>query len=120
MEIFDEENVFTQMQDQYDTYLSEDGIFDHEKDNQAYQTVIRNELLHHIDNMMSQLLSSKEKSITERYFGIGMEAHKPSRIAQDIGISEQQVVAVVENSVRKLRESDYAIYLYQYLHGKRI
>lgn len=120
MELFDEENELTQMQDLWENYDSEDGILDHDRDNQAYQTVIRNELLHHIDNMMNRLLEEDEESIVERYFGIGTEANKPARIAEDFGISQKRVLAIVETSVRKLRESDYAIYIYQYLHGKRI
>ncbi len=118
--LFDEENDSMQMDDLLEQYNQEDGIVDHERDSQAYQAVMKNELRHHIDNMIRQQLTENEQSIVERYFGIGCSAHKPSRIAEDLGIREREVLAIVDESVRKLRECDYAIYLYQYLHGKRL
>ena len=118
--LYDEENEEMTLADMYDGLDRSNGIIDHERDSQAYNTVIRNELLHHIDNLMRQQLTEDEQSIVERYFGIGCTAHRPSRIAQDFGISVSKVSTIVNDSIRKLRECDYAIYLYQYLHGKRI
>lgn len=118
--LYDEENEEMALADMYDDLNRDNGIIDHERDSQAYNTVMRNELLHHIDNLMRQQLTEDEQSIVERYFGIGCTAHRPSRIAEDFGISVRKVNAIVNDSIRKLRECDYAIYLYQYLHGKRI
>lgn len=106
--------------DMYEGMSRENGIVDHERDSQAYNAVIRNELLHHINNLMRQQLTEDEQSVVERYFGIGCTAHRLSRIAEDLGVSESRVTAIVNESIRKLRECDYAIYLYQYMHGKRI
>lgn len=118
--LYDEENEQMALADINEGLDRSNGIIDHESDSQAYNTVMRNELLHHINNLMRQQLTENEQSIVERYFGIGCTAHRPSRIAEDFGISERKVTAIVNNSIRKLRECDYAIYLYQYLHGKRI
>lgn len=118
--LYDEENEETDMADMYDSLSGDDGVIDHERDSQAYNTVMRNELLHHIDNMMRQQLTEDEQSIVERYFGIGCTAHRPARIAEDFGISVSRVDDIVNDAIRKLRQCDYAIYLYQYLHGKRI
>lgn len=118
--LYDEENEQMTLADMYDGLDRSNGIIDYERDSQAYKTVMRNELLHHIDNLMRQQLTEDEQSIVERYFGIGCTVHRPSRIAEDFGISVREVNAIVNNSIRKLRECDYAIYLYQYLHGKRI
>jgi DNA-directed RNA polymerase sigma subunit (sigma70/sigma32) len=117
---YDEENEEMTLADMYDGPNRSTGIIDYERDNQAYNTVMRNELLHHIDNLMRQQLTEDEQSIVERYFGIGCIAHRPSHIAEDFGISTRKVTAIVNDAIRKLRECDYAIYLYQYLHGKRI
>lgn len=117
--LYDEENEEITLADMYDGLDRSNGIIDHERDSQAYNTVMRNELLHHIDNLMRQQLTEDEQSIVERYFGIGCTAHRPSRIAEDFGISARKVTEIVNDSIRKLRECDYAIYLYQYLHGKR-
>lgn len=118
--LYDEENEEMALADMYDVLDRSNSIIDHERDSQAYNTVMRNELLHHIDNLMRQQLTEDEQSIVERYFGIGCVAHRPSRIAEDFGISVRKVTAIVNASIRKLRECNYAIYLYQYLHGKRI
>lgn len=116
--LYDEENA------EWETDARPDELFadgmEAMRDGQAYEGVMRSELLHHLGNLMRQQLSEDEQSIVERYFGIGCEAHRPARIAEDFGLRERDVEAVVSEAVRKLRECDYAIYLYQYLHGKRI
>jgi DNA-directed RNA polymerase sigma subunit (sigma70/sigma32) len=96
-------------------------LWDEEKrESQAYDRIMRNELLHHIDNLMRQQLTEREQSIVERYFGIGCTPHRPARIAEDFDITVCEVEDLVKAAIVKLRQCDYAIYLWQYLHGKKI
>lgn len=96
-------------------------LWDEEKcEGQAYDRIMRNELLHHIDNLMRQQLTEHEQSIVERYFGIGCTPHRPARIAEDFDMTVREVEDLVKVAIVKLRQCDYAIYLWQYLHGKKI
>jgi DNA-directed RNA polymerase sigma subunit (sigma70/sigma32) len=120
-ELWDEENLSTQIDEFYDQPSAAGApLPGHERESQAYDRIMRNELLHHIDNLMRQQLTEREQSIVERYFGIGCTPHRPVRIAEDFDMTVREVEDLVKVAIIKLRQCDYAIYLWQYLHGKKI
>ena len=128
MELFDEENAYTALAEQWENYgtlhstfgrlQGKNGIKDERRESLADSEVERGELLHQIFTMIRNTLTEQETDILCAYYGLQTKRLSTKRIAEKYFFSESRVLRIVRESERKLQFSDEAISIWKYLYRK--
>ena len=118
MELFDEENAYTALAEQWENYGTLNGIEDERWESLADSEVERGELLHQIFTMIRNTLTEQETDILCAYYGLQTKRLSTKRIAEKYSLSENRVLRIVRESERKLQFSDEAISIWKYLYRK--
>lgn len=118
MELFDEENAYTALAEQWENYGTLNGIEDERRESLADSEVERGELLHQIFTMIRNTLTEQETDILCAYYGLQTKRLSTKRIAEKYSLSESRVLRIVRESERKLQFSDEAISIWKYLYRK--
>ena len=118
MELFDEENAYTALAEQWENYGTLNGIEDERRESLADSEVERGELLHQIFTMIRNTLTEQETDILCAYYGLQTKRLSTKRIAEKYFFSESRVLRIVRESERKLQFSDEAISIWKYLYRK--
>jgi len=118
MELFDEENAYTALAEQWENYGTLNGIEDERRESLADSEVERGELLHQIFTMIRNTLTEQETDILCAYYGLQTKRLPTKRIAEKYSLTESRVLRIVRESERKLQFSDEAISIWKYLYKK--
>ena len=118
MELFDEENAYTALADQWENYGTLNYIEDERRESLADFEVERSELLHQIFTMIRNTLTEQETDILCAYYGLQTKRLSTKRIAEKHSLTESRVLRIVRESERKLQFSDEAISIWKYLYRK--
>jgi DNA-directed RNA polymerase specialized sigma subunit len=118
MELFDEENAYTTLAEQWENYGTLNYIEDERRESLADSEVERGELLHQIFTMIRNTLTEQETDILCAYYGLQTKRLSTKRIAEKYSLSESRVLRIVRESERKLQFSDEAISIWKYLYRK--
>ena len=118
MELFDEENAYTALADQWENYGTLNYIEDERRESLADSEVERSELLHQVFTMIRKTLTEQETDILCAYYGLQTKRLSTKRIAEKYSLSENRVLRIVRESERKLQFSDEAISIWKYLYRK--
>ena len=118
MELFDEENAYTTLAEQWENYGTLNYIEDERRESLADSEVERGELLHQIFTMIRNTLTEQETDILCAYYGLQTKRLSTKRIAEKYSLSESHVLRIVRESERKLQFSDEAISIWKYLYLK--
>jgi len=118
MELFDEENAYTALAEQWENYGTLNGIEDERRESLADSEIERGELIHQIFTMIRNTLTEQETDILCAYYGLQTKRLSTKRIAEKYSLSESRVLRIVRESERKLQFSDEAISIWKYLYRK--
>lgn len=131
MELFDEENAYTALAEQWENYGTLNGIEDERRESLADSEVERGELLHQIFTMIRNTLTEQETDILCAYYGLQTKRLSVKKIAEKHLFSESRVQKIVRESERKLQflrpvgskraeleRSDDAIEIWKYLYRR--
>ena len=128
MELFDEENAYTALAEQWENYgtlrstfgrlQGKNYIEDERRESLADSEVERGELLHQIFTMIRNTLTEQETDILCAYYGLQTKRLSTKRLAEKYSLSESRVLRIVRESERKLQFSDEAISIWKYLYRK--
>ena len=118
MELFDEENIHTALDEQWENYGTLNDIEDERRESLADSAVERAELLVQIASMIDRSLTKQEAEILRSYFGLQMKRVSVEELALRNGVSKKRIVRIVDDAVDKLRFSDDAIDIWKYLYKK--
>ena len=118
MELFDEENAYTALAEQWENYGTLNYIEDERRESLADSEVERGELLHQIFTMIRNTLTEQETDILCAYYGLQTKRLSIKRIAERYSLNESRVLRIVRESERKLQFSDEAISIWKYLYRK--
>lgn len=118
MELFDEENIHTMLDEQWENYGTLNDIEDERRESLADSAVERGELLVQIATMIDRRLTRQESEILRSYFGLQMKRVSVEELALRNGVSPKRIKRIVGDAVDKLRFSDDAIDLWKYLYKK--
>ena len=118
MELFDEENIHTKLDEQWENYGTLNYIEDERHESYAYSAVERSELLGQIAAMIDRHLTRQESEILRSYFGLQMKRVSVEELALRNGASKKRIMRIVGDAVDKLRFSDDAIDIWKYLYRK--
>jgi RNA polymerase primary sigma factor len=86
-----------------DSYLKSDSQLDRESMNQF------------INDLLKEVLNPREQKIVRESFGIGEVEKSLEEIADNMGMTRERIRQVREKALRKIRYSNYADTLRQYL-----
>ena len=118
MELFDEENAYTALAEQWENYGTLNGIEDERRESLADSEVERGELLHQVFTMIRNTLTEQETDILCAYYGLQTKRLSTKKIAERYSLNESRVLRIVRESERKLQFSDEAISIWKYLYRK--
>ena len=118
MELFDEENAYTALADQWENYGTLNGIEDERRESLADSEIERGELILQIFTMIRNTLTEQETDILCAYYGLQTKRLSTKRIAEKHSLTENRVLRIVRESERKLQFSDEAISIWKYLYRK--
>lgn len=118
MELFDEENIYTMLDEQWENFGTLNDIEDERRDSLADSVVERGELLGQITTMIDRHLTRQESEILRSYYGIQTKRVSVEELALRNGVSKKRIMRIVGDAVDKLRFSDDAIDLWKYLYKK--
>lgn len=118
MELFDEENIHTTLDEQWENYGTLNYIEDERRESYADSAVERSELLGQIAAMIDRHLTRQESEILRSYFGLQMKRVSVEELALRNGVSKKRIMRIVGDAVDKLRLSDDAIDIWKYLYRK--
>ena len=128
MELFDEENAYTALAEQWENYgtlrstfgrlQGKNGIEDERRESHADSEVERGELLHQIFTMIRNTLTEQETDILCSYYGLQTKRLSVKSIAAKHALTESRILKIVRESERKLQFSDEAISIWKYLYRK--
>ena len=118
MELFDEENAYTALADQWENYGTLNGIEDERRESLADSEVEHSELLRQIFTMIRKTLTEQETDILCAYYGLQTKRLSVKKIAEKHLLSESRVMKIVRESERKLQFSDDAIEIWKYLYRR--
>jgi len=118
MELFDEENTYTALADQWENYGTLNGIEDERRESLADSEVEHSELLRQIFTMIRKTLTEQETDILCAYYGLQTKRLSVKKIAEKHLLSESRVMKIVRESERKLQFSDDAIEIWKYLYRR--
>ena len=128
MELFDEENAYTALVDQWENYgtlrstfgrlQGKNYIEDERRESLADSEVERSELLRQIFSMIRNTLTEQEADILCAYYGLQTKRLTVNKIAEKHLLSESRVLKIVRESERKLQFSDDAIEIWKYLYRR--
>ena len=107
MDLFDEENAYTALAEQWENYGTLNYIEDERRESHADSEVERGELLHQIFTMIRKTLTEQETDILCAYYGLQTKRLTVKKIAEKHLLSENRVLKIVRESERKLQFSDY-------------
>ena len=116
MELFDEENAYTVLADQWENYGTLNGIEDERRESLADSEVERSELLRQIFTMIRKALTEQETDILCAYYGLQTKRLTVKKMAEKHLLSESRVLKIVRESERKLQFSDDAIEIWKYFY----
>lgn len=119
MELFDEENAYTALADQWENYGTLNYIEDERRESLADSEVERSELLRQIFTMIRKTLTEQETDILCAYYGLQTKRLTVNKIAEKHLLPERRVLKIVRESERKLQFSDDAIEIWKYLYRKK-
>ena len=114
MELFDEENAYTALADQWENYGTLNYIEDERRESLADSEVERSELLRQI----RKTLTEQETDILCAYYGLQTKRLSVKKISEKHLLSESRVMKIVRESERKLQFSDDAIEIWKYLYRR--
>lgn len=117
-ELFDEENAYTMLEEQWENYGTLNDIQDERRESLADAPVERSELLHQIFTMIHRTLSEKEADILCAFYGLQTKRLPLSVIAEQHFMTVGQIKRILRESERKLQFSDEAISIWKYLYRK--
>jgi len=118
MELFDEENAYTTLAEQWENYGTLNYIEDERRESLADSEVERSELLRQIFTMIRNTLTEQEIDILCAYYGLQTKRLSTKKIAEKHSLSESRVLRIVRESERRLQFSDEAISIWKYLYRK--
>ena len=131
MELFDEENAYTALAEQWENYGTLNGIEDERRESLADSEVERGELLHQIFTMIRNTLTEHEADFLCAYYGLQTKRLSVKSIAVKHALTESRILKIVRESERKLQflrpvgskraeleRSDEAISIWKYLYRK--
>ena len=118
MDLFDEENAYTALAEQWENYGTLNGIEDKCRESLADSEVERGELLHQIFTMIRNTLTEHEADILCAYYGLQTKRLSVKSIAVKHALTESRILKIVRESERKLQFSDEAISIWKYLYRK--
>ncbi len=118
MELFDEENIYTMLDEQWENYGTLNDIEDERRDSLADSAVERGEMLGQISTMIDRHLTRQESEILRSYYGMQTKRVSVEELALRNGVSPKRIMRIVGDAVDKLRFSDDAIDLWKYLYKK--
>ena len=118
MELFDEENIYTMLDEQWENFGTLNDIEDERRDSLADSVVERGELLGQITTMIDRHLTRQESEILRSYYGMQTKRVSVEELALRNGVSKKRIMRIVGDAVDKLRFSDDAIDLWKYLYRK--
>lgn len=118
MELFDEENAYTALAEQWENYGTLNYIEDERKESLADSEVERGELLRQIFTMIRNTLTELETDILCSYYGLQTKRLSTKMIAEKHSLTENRVLKIVRESERKLQFSDDAIEIWKYLYRR--
>ena len=118
MELFDEENAYTALADQWENYGTLNYIEDERRESLADSEVERGELLGQIFSMIRHTLTERESSILCSYYGLQTKRLSVKQIAEEYSMTENRVLRIVHEAERKLQFSDEAIEIWKYLYRR--
>ena len=118
MELFDEENAYTALADQWENYGTLNYIEDERRESLADSEVERSELLHQVFTMIRKTLTEQETDILCAYYGLQTKKLTVKKIAEKHLLSESRVLKIVRESERKLQFSDDVIEIWKYLYRR--
>ncbi len=118
MELFDEENAYTALADQWENYGTLNYIEDERRESLADSEVERSELLRQIFTMIRKTLTEQETDILCAYYGLQTKRLSVKSIAVKQALTESRILKIVRKSERKLQFSDEAISIWKYLYRK--
>ena len=117
-ELFDEENAYTALAEQWENYGTLNYIEDERRESHADSEVERGELLHQIFTMIHNTLTEQEAEILCAYYGLQTKRLSVKSIAVKYAFTESRILKIVRESVCKLQFSDEAISIWKYLYRK--
>ena len=115
LELHDEENLHTQMEDRWENYGSLDGIIDSD-DPFTIQGAPRFELSEKIDRLLSHALTADENLLLRQVLGMGCKQRSVKELAKMHGTTQESVQKLLVEIVDKLRHRDDSIQLWKYLN----
>lgn len=118
MELFDEENAYTALADQWENYGTLNYIEDERRESLTDSEVERGELLGQIFSMIRNTLTEREASILCSYYGLQTKRLSVKRIADEYSMTESHILRIVREAERKLQFSDEAIEIWKYLYRR--
>ena len=118
MELFDEENIHTTLDEQWENYGTLNYIEDERRESLADSEVERSELLRQIFTMIRKTLTEQETDILCAYYGLQTKRLTVRKIAEKHLLPESRVLKIVRESERKLQFSDDAIEIWKYLYRR--
>jgi len=118
MELFDEENAYTALAEQWENYGTLNYIEDERRESHADSEVERGELLHQVFTMIRNTLTEQETDILCAYYGLQTKRLSAKRIAEKHSLTESRILKIVRESERKLQFSDDAIEIWKYLYRR--
>ena len=118
MELFDEENAYTALADQWENYGTLNYIEDERRESLADSEVERSELLRQIFTMIRKTLTEQETDILCAYYGLQTKRLSVKNIAVKHALTESRILKIVRESERKLQFSDDAIEIWKYLYRR--
>ena len=118
MDLFDEENAYTALAEQWENYGTLNGIADERRESLADSEVERGELLHQVFTMIRNTLTEQETDILCAYYGLQTKRLSVKNIPVKHALTESRILKIVRESERKLQFSDEAISIWKYLYWK--
>jgi len=115
VELHDEENLHTQMEDRWENYGSLDGIIDTD-DPFTLQGAPRFELSEKINSLLSNALTDDENLLLRQVLGMGCKQRSVKEIAKIHGNTQEHIQKQLAYIVDKLRHHDDSIQLWKYLN----
>jgi len=118
MDLFDEENAYTALAEQWENYGTLNYIEDERRESLADSEVERGELIHQVFTMIRNTLTEQETDILCSYYGLQTKRLSVKSIAVKHALTESRILKIVRESERKLQFSDEAISIWKYLYRK--
>ena len=131
MDLFDEENAYTALAEQWENYGTLNYIEDERRESLADSEVERGELIHQVFTMIRNTLTEQETDILCSYYGLQTKRLSVKSIAVKHALTESRILKIVRESERKLQflrlvggkrakleRSDEAISIWKYLYRK--